>query len=81
MYVHKCCIQSNICSGPGDWNAARPVHWCRGCCLTREEAVAKIYGLVMLVMFNSYISVPSENKWLSLVPAAQQVCLLLCWHG
>ena len=81
VYVHKCCIKSNTSSGPGDWNAARPVHWCRGCCLTREEAVAKIYGLLMLVMFNSYISVPSENKWLSLVPAAQQVCLLLCWHG
>ena len=66
---------------PGNWTAGRPLHWCRGCCLSREEAVAKVYGLVMLVMFSAYISVPSENKWLSLVPATQQVCLLLCWHG
>ena len=57
------------------------MHWCHGCCATRREAVLLVTSLVNDVVFQRPIAGVAVRKWLSVMPAAQQVAGMACFHG
>ena len=62
--------------GPGDWTKPAPLHWCRGCCGSRAQAVEKMFMLTSQVVVGHTLGTPAENKWGSVLPACQDVVLL-----
>ena len=60
---------------------SEPLHWCPGCCSTRQEAVTLSFDLASRVFFGSAICIPADNKWLAGYSCAQDDCLLKSFHG
>ena len=64
-----------IDASPGDWRKSRPLHYCRGCCKTRQDAIGKMFLLVMYIFFGTNIAEPAEDRWTSNLPVMQDVAL------
>ena len=72
-----------LANSPGNWKHRTPIHWCRlGCtCLTREDAVDKMHGLITDVVFNNETGQPADNKWMSVFPCLQDLGLGQIFYG
>lgn len=69
-----------VASCPGNWMSSRVVHWCRGCCTSREEAIERVYKQLTDVGFH-VLAVPSMNKWLSVWPLISDLVFMMCYHN
>ena len=65
--------------GPGNWASQEILHWCRGCCESRDAAVIYVFTCICDVLMHSG-TLPALNKWLSVLPCVQELCLLANFH-
>lgn len=53
-----------IANCPSDWRRRQLIHWCHGCCDTKQMAVEQVFGLLTEVGVHA-LSAPRQSKWLS----------------
>eukprot|EP00974_Lingulodinium_polyedra_P038639 3702832-Lingulodinium_polyedra.AAC.1 len=69
-----------IATCPGNWRLQQPVHYCRGCCRTREDAVQRVYDALLGVGFQ-ILPTPCRTKWLSMWPLVCDFVVMASFHN